>query len=501
MWDSITQVISDFNSQLWGWPVIILIMGTGVLFSIRLKFFQFRKFGFMFRSTIVTTMRQSGQHHSDDPSAKTVSQYQAFATAVSGTVGTGNIIGVVAAILAGGPGAVFWMWVSAFIGMLINYAETVLSLYFRRKNDAGEFVGGVMYYIYYGLKWKWMAYAAAAFCGFSAVNCCGVQANKIASTLSASLGAALKMDPALFKIIVSVCIAALAAVCIIGGIKRIGKVAAFLVPIMSLFFVAVSLGILAMNLSAVPGAIASIFRDAFTLRSTAGGILGYGFMTTLREGTARGVFSNEAGLGNVGIVYAASETREPVKQGLWAIFGVFVDTILICTLTALTFLCTMDIGSLTGGESDTDMALEVFGRNFGPAGVSAFSVILFLFVFSTIIACSYYGEKTTEFLFRNAKKKTRKNAITVYKILFISMTIVFSMIDGKLIWVLCDTANGLIIIPNLLSIVIMNGLVVKITKNYFARRKGRDVTPMLSAYPEQNEQFCREVASGPEEMR
>ena len=478
----IEKANSFVNDLVWGWPAIILILGTGILLSVRMKFLQIRKFGYSFKNTIVATLKHPGKKEGENK--KSVSQFEAFSAAISGTVGTGNIIGVTSAILTGGPGAVFWMWVSAFFGMLTNYAENVLGLFFRRKNEKGEYCGGAMYYIYYGLKWKWLAYIAAGFCLFAAVGMSGVQTNKISSTLSGAFRSVSAVDERIVKLLVGICVSALCAVCIIGGIKRIGRVASMLVPFMSVLFIVSALFIILTHVSALPEAFASIFRYAFNFKAAGGGLMGYGFAQVLRKGMARGVFSNEAGLGSSVIAHSASETKEPVVQGLWGIFEVFFDTFVICTVSALTFLCTMDLSSLTGAEVDTDLSMQVFSSNFGVAGTVIFSLILPLFAFTTILAWSYYGEKSTEFLFRNLGTKGKQVAVVVFKVLYVGLIIFSSVVESELAWALSDTANGLMAIPNLICVVALSGLVAKITKNYFDRKKGLDVKPLISAYEE-----------------
>ena len=505
MLDFLTKVVGVVNDVVWGWPVIILILGTGLLLTIRTKFLQLRKFGDSMGSTIVPTIKSLGKKKSGDR-LKTVSQFEAFATAISGTVGTGNIIGVTAAILAGGPGAVFWMWVTAFFGMVTNYAENVLGHYYRKKEKDGSLSGGAFYYIAYGLKWKWLAYFASVFCMVAAVGMSGVQANKITGTLSNALGEAFKIDfeasPAastLVKLLIGIIIALLAAVIIIGGIKRIGKVASNLVPVMSVLFIVLAFVTIFMNIKAVPTAFSLIFTKAFNFKAAGGGLLGCAFSQTIKKGMARGVFSNEAGLGSSVIAHSASESREPVKQGLWGVFEVFFDTFVICTLSALMFLVTFDLNELTGTEVDSVLSTQMFSQNFGTFGVIAFSIILPLFAFTTILAWSYYGEKATEFTFKWLGEKGSKVAVLVFKIFYVVMIVCSALISSGLIWDIDDAFNGLMAIPNLICVIALSGVVAKITKNYYDRKKGKDVEPMLSAYPEMNEEFKKDIASGDEE--
>lgn len=508
--DVITRVNSAINGVVWGWPVIILILGTGLLLSIRTGFLQVRKFGDSLNSTIVPTVKSIGKKKSSQGNG--VSQFEAFATAISGTVGTGNIIGVTAAIITGGPGAVLWMWISAFFGMVTNYAENVLGLYYRKKGKNG-FSGGAFYYIENGLK-KWgpiakiLAYMAAIVCLFAAVGMSGVQTNKISGTLANTLGGAFGIDTGskaetLVKLLIGVIVALIAAVIIIGGIKRIGRVASKLIPLMSLLFIVLALIVIGKNITAVGSAFALIFKDAFKMEAAAGGVVGYAFSMTIKKGMARGVFSNEAGLGSSVIAHSASETREPVKQGLWGIFEVFFDTFVICTLTALMFLTTFDVtNEALVGADDSAVALQIFSENFGTFGIICFAIILPLFAFTTIMAWSYYGEKAAEFCFKWVKSdKKRKNAVLVFKIAYVLFIVFAAVISGTLVWDIDDTFNGLMSIPNLIALIAMSGTVAKITQNYYQRKKGMNVEPMLSAYPELNEEFKQDIAKDAPEVK
>ena len=494
MFDSIIEAITkvnDFiNGIVWGWPVIILILTTGLLLSVRTKFLQITKFKESLSTTIVPTVKGLGKKKKKDTGANSVSQFEAFATAISGTVGTGNIVGVISAILTGGPGAVLWMWISAFFGMVTNYSENVLGLYFRKKNKNGDLSGGPFYYIAYGLKWRWLAYVAAVFCLLASMGMSGVQTNKISGTVSGALDKAVGFDDlGTVKLVIGIIIAVIAGIIIIGGIKRIGRVASMLVPFMSLLFIGMALAAIGMNIGRVPEAFKLIFSKAFTFEAAGGGVLGYTFATVIRKGMARGVFSNEAGLGSSVIAHSASETREPVKQGLWGVFEVFFDTFIICTLTSLTFLTTFDLTTLTGTEEDTAMAIRMFETNFGSFGVAVYSVILPLFAFTTILAWSYYGEKAAEFVFQKAGDKGKQIAVYVFKGIYIIVIVASTLITSDLIWAIDDTFNGLMAVPNLICLVALSGLVARITRNYFDRKKGKDVEPMLSAYPDLNEEF------------
>ena len=499
MWDSfistVEQINSFINGIVWGWPVIILILGTGILLTVRTRFLQVRHFGESLNTTIIPALKSLGKGRAKDNRIQSVSQFEAFSTAISGTVGTGNIVGVVSAILTGGPGAVFWMWISAFFGMVTNYSENVLGLYFRKKDKKGNISGGSFYYIAYGLKWKWLAYCAAFFCVFAAIGMSGVQTNKISGTLTGAFTSLTGAEnEGLINLIIGIVIAVFAGIIIIGGIQRIGKVTSMLVPFMSLLFIVLSLIAIGTHFTAIPDAFGLIFSKAFNFQAAGGGILGYTFAQVITKGMARGVFSNEAGLGSSVIAHSASETREPVKQGLWGVFEVFFDTFIICTLTSLTFLTTFDLTKLDGTMDDVTMSMSMFSTNFGGFGAAVYSIILPMFAFTTIIAWSYYGEKAIEFCFGKLPEEKRKYSVTAFKVMYVVLIAVSTLIQGDLIWAIDDTFNGLMAVPNLICLVALNGLVVKITKNYFDRKKGKKVEPMLSAYPEMNEEFKKDIA-------
>ncbi len=503
MWNNIIETITKVNDVVngfvWGWPMIIMILGTGLLVTIRLNWLQVRKFGESINTTIVPAIRDLGKKKDANEKVKkngekSISQFEAFSAAISGTVGTGNIIGVTSAILTGGPGAVVWMWISAFFGMLTNYAENVLGLFYRKKDADGNFSGGAFYYIAYGLKQKWLGYIAAIFCLLAAVGMSGVQTNKISGTLTS----VLSLDSDYAKIIIGIIVAVITAVVIIGGIKRIGKVASMLVPFMSLIFIIMSLIIILINITTVPETFRLIFSSMFSAKAVAGGVGGFVFAEIIKKGLARGVFSNEAGLGSSVIAHSASEVREPVVQGLWGIFEVFFDTFVICTLTALVVLTTnVQSGAFQSGlfyaGNDSATALAAFSQNLGTLGAIIYSTFLPLFAFTTILAWSYYGEKATEFFFQWLPKKGQKVAVIVFKLIFVVLIVASAVIEGELLWAIDDTFNGLMALPNLIAVILLSGQITKITKNYYDRKKGLDVEPMLSAYPEQNEEFKKDI--------
>ena len=521
--DKLVNAIEKGNGKLneivWGLPMVILILGTGLLLTILTKFLQIRKFGTSVDKTLgdtIRSMKKKGKHLSKKENS--VSPFEAFSTAISGTVGTGNIVGVSSAIMTGGPGAVLWMWVSAFFGMVTNYAENVLGMFFRKKEKDGEFSGGPAYYLSEGVGrnvkggfgsflrgfGKVLAVMAAVFCTFAAIGMSGVQTTKMSESVQAVVGSSSDKVNLRIALIVGVVVAIVLALVILGGIKSIGRTAAILIPFMSLLFILMAIVIIFMNINMIGTAFALIFKNAFKFECAIAGFSGYVFAQVIQKGLARGVFSNEAGLGSSVIAHSASETREPVKQGLWGIFEVFFDTFVICTLTALVIL--VSFGSqegmatvlYSGAFADTAVSMMAFGEAFGKFGEVCYSIIIPLFAFTTILAWAYYGEKSVDFLFRKTGEKGRKISRFVFKVLYVVLVVVAAWLStqggkGELMWAISDTANGLMALPNLIGLIFMCTLVVKITKNYFDRKNGKEVKPMLSAYEEQNETFIKEL--------
>lgn len=501
--EAILKVITFINDNiLWGIPLIVALLGTGIIVTVRTRAVQVRKFGDSVNSTIVPTVKSMGKKHTKGDGS-TISPFEAFAAAISGTVGTGNIVGVASAIISGGPGAVFWMWVSAFFGLATNYSENVLGLYYRKKDKDGVIHGGPMYYIEKGLNLKWLGMIFAVCCMLAASGMGMVQANNITGTLQSTINSAgNETTNLIIGICVAVAVVILTALIVIGGIKRIGKVASMVVPFMSLFFIIVAFVIIFINVTAIPAAFVMIFKSAFSFKAVGGGVLGYGIMMAMRYGFARGIFSNEAGLGSSVIAHCASETKEPVKQGLWGIFEVFFDTFVICTLTALTILTAYisengagaDITTFADGKNA--LSLKAFIDTLGVFGSVAFSIILPVFAFTTIIAWSYYGEKAAQYLFG---EKNSKVAGTVFKVVYVA-TLAFGAITASdFIWALDDMFNALMALPNLIALIFLSGTIVKITKNYYDRKKGLDVEPMLSAYPEVNAELAAAIKAEAEE--
>ncbi len=462
----VVQFIND--NILWGIPMIILILGVGIYLTVRNRFTQIKKFPYAVKNTIGKTLTGIGKKNKKKGDG--ISQFEAFSTAIAGTVGTGNIVGVATAILSGGPGAVFWMWLSAFVGMFTNFAENVLGVYYRNKGKDGEYRGGPMYYISEGLGWKWLAILFSIFCMFAAFGMNMVQINTIADTLNGGFS--------IPKWVSGVVVAIVIALIIIGGIKRIGKITSYIIPFMCLGFILLALIIIFMNVKAIPSAFGQIFKNAFSFQAVGGGALGYAIMRSMRYGLARGIFSNEAGLGSSVIAHSASSVKEPVQQGLWGIFGVFLDTMVICTLTALVILTS---GVYTQGAdiSGAMLSQSAFAQSFGRFGTVVFSIMLPLFAFTTILSWAYYGEKSFEFIFG-------KKYSMIFKIIYVALVIVGALTSASLVWDLADLFNGLMAIPNLIALLLLGGTITRITRNYFARQKDEGIMPMLSAYPKEN---------------
>lgn len=452
------QVVSDINGAIngivWGPIMLTLLIGTGLLLSIRMGFPQFTKFGYVMKNTI-GSLFNSKQHKKDDSG---VSPFQAVATAMAGTIGTGSITGIATALVSGGPGAIFWMWISALLGMVTKYSEIILSLHFREKNDEGLWVGGPMYYIQNGLGLKWLAILFAV---FAALTCFGTGNATQANSISVALDATLGINPVITAIVLTLIVGAV----ILGGIRRIASVNEKLVPFMAVFYVIVAFVALFLNIDKVPGAFALIFEEAFNFQAAAGGAAGYGIMVAMRFGFARGVFSNEAGLGSAPIAHAASSNKNPVDQGIWGMFEVFFTTIIICTLTALVILTTgvMDTTDYIGS------ALSIAAYNTVIPGIGGVGVTLatVLFATSTTLGWAYYGEKAVEYLFHK-----NRTAVTIYRIVYVAFVFVGAAGGSgslDLIWGISDTMNGLMAIPNLIGVIGLSGIVVKLTKDYFAK--------------------------------
>ena len=453
--ESINNVVNNF---IWGVPAMICIIGVGLVLSFRIRFLQIRKFPYAMKVTIGRMFRKK------QAADGAMTPFQAVCTALAATVGTGNIAGVAGAIAIGGPGAVFWMWISALLGMCTKFSEVTLAVHFREKNDKGEFVGGPMYYIKNGLKkhWHWLAYLFAAF-GVITVFGTGnaTQVNTITTAIDSALfnyGIISKDSVSNINLVIGIVLAVLLALILLGGIKRIGQVTEKLVPFMALFYVVLALGVVILNINHVPAVFKEIVEGAFSPASVTGGVVGSFFMS-MKKGVSRGIFSNEAGLGTGSIAHACADTRKPVKQGFFGIFEVFVDTIVICTLTALVILCS-EVPITYGQAAGAELTISGFTATYGN-WVSLFTAVaMCCFAFSTIIGWGLYGARCIEFLFGT---KVNKPFMFVYSL----VAIVGATLDLGLLWSIAETFNGLMAIPNLIAVFLLSGVVVKLVREHF----------------------------------
>ena len=462
----IVELVNDkLNDFAWGPIMLILLVGTGIFLTVRTRCIQVTKFGWIMKNTVGKLFKKSGKDHGAN-----LSPFQAVTTALAGTVGTGNIAGVTGAIFIGGPGAVFWMWVSAFFGMCTKYAEIALALKFRSTDEKGVHKGGPMYYIENGLgrNWKWLAVIFAILGGLASFGIGNIaQSSEIAGAIVGLAGmAGINYDH--LALIVGIILAVVVAIVTLGGVKRIGQVTSLMVPFMAIFYIIAGIILIVMRISDVPAAFVSIFKSAFSFEAVGGGIFGYAMMVAMRQGVARGVFSNEAGLGSAPIAHAASSTEEPAEQAIWGVFEVFFDTIVICTITGLAVVLS--------GIYTTPGGLDAFASK-GAAAVAAFNSILpgtlggiliqislVFFALSTILSWSYYGERCWGYLSRNNKAVNM-----IYKVIFILVCVVGATGSGTLMWDISDTLNGLMALPNLVALLLLSGTVAKITKDYFRK--------------------------------
>ncbi len=455
----IEKVNNMVNNFIWGVPAMVCIFGVGLYLSIRTGFLQIRKFPYAIRTTIGRIFRKR------NASDGALTPFQAVCTALAATVGTGNIAGVAGAIAIGGPGAVFWMWISAILGMCTKFAEVTLAVHFREVNANGELVGGPMYYIKNGLgkKWVWLAYLFSAF-GVLTVFGTGnaTQVNTITTAINSALLNFHIIDTdavAMSNLIIGIVMAVLVALILLGGVKRIGQVAEKLVPFMALFYIVLALGVVVVNIQVLPSVFASIFEGAFCPSAVTGGVIG-SMITSMKKGVSRGIFSNEAGLGTGSIAHACADTRKPVKQGMFGIFEVFTDTIVICTLTALVILCSQ-VPVAYGEAAGAELTIQGFTAVYGN-WVSVFTAVaMCCFAFSTTIGWGLYGARCIEFLF---SEKVIRPFMVVYSL----VAILGATANLGLMWSIAETFNGLMAIPNLIALFLLAGTVVKLTREYFA---------------------------------
>ena len=503
MIEKVTQINSAVNNIVWGVPALTLLIGTGVLMTVLTRFFQFTHFGHSMKETVGSLFKKREILKNED--AHSISQFQALCTALSATIGTGNISGIAYAITMGGPGAVFWMWLAAIVGMMTNYSENVLGIYFRRKNERGEWCGGAMYYLRDGLGSKKGCQEigkvlAALFSFFAVVASFGIgNMGQVASIKESVLNVArFTGNNTADGLIIGGAVAAVAALVIIGGISRIASANERIVPFMAVFYIAGSLAIIVKNGGMVVPAFGAIFKGAFSMRAAAGGVGGAVIKQAVTWGFKRGVFSNEAGLGSSVMVHSASNVKEPVTQGLWGIFEVFFDTVIVCTMTALLILTSgivdLETGASISGSTKLGLATEAFTATFGAFGGIFIAVAVTLFAFSTVLGWSYYGTKAWEYLFGT-------KATVVYKVLFLAVVIIGSTISADLVIDLSDTFNGLMAIPNLIGVLTLSGTVVAITNNYCERtfgdkKKGSEAVYMLSHFPDIQKEQEKAVRAG-----
>ena len=452
----LNTLVSAVNNVLWSYVLIVMLVGLGLWFSFRTGFVQIRHLREMVRLVAEGATAKTKKGH--------ISTFQAFCVSTASRVGVGNIAGIAIAVVVGGPGAVFWMWISALLGMCTKFSEVTLAVHFREKNDKGEFVGGPMYYIKNGLKkhWHWLAYLFAAF-GVITVFGTGnaTQVNTITTAIDSALfnyGIISKDSVSNINLVIGIVLAVLLALILLGGIKRIGQVTEKLVPFMALFYVVLALGVVILNINHVPAVFKEIVEGAFSPASVTGGVVGSFFMS-MKKGVSRGIFSNEAGLGTGSIAHACADTRKPVKQGFFGIFEVFVDTIVICTLTALVILCS-EVPITYGQAAGAELTISGFTATYGN-WVSLFTAVaMCCFAFSTIIGWGLYGARCIEFLFGT---KVNKPFMFVYSL----VAIVGATLDLGLLWSIAETFNGLMAIPNLIAVFLLSGVVVKLVREHF----------------------------------
>lgn len=455
MLDWIIKINAALNDFIWGLPAMICIVGAGLWLTIRTRGIQVRKFKAAMQNTLGKVFEKKTAKDGS------ISPFQAVCTALAGTVGTGNIAGVAGALAIGGPGAVFWMWCSAFLGMCTKFSEVVLAIHFREKNAQGEYIGGPMYYIKNGLgpKWKWLASLYALF-GVLTVFGTGnaTQVNTIVSSIDTALTSFNLITPEqvpVMKLMIGIIIALLISVVLLGGIKRIGQVTEKLVPFMALLYIVLAIGVIIINIKNVPHVFQMIFEGAFNPRAVTGGLVGTLFVS-MKKGVSRGIFSNEAGLGTGSIAHACSDTDDAVQQGYFGIFEVFMDTIVICTMTALVILCSgvpVSYGQAAGAELTISGFISTYGN-----WVSIFTAVsMCCFAFSTIISWGLYGSRCIEFILTS-------KAVKPFLVAYSLVSIVGATIDLGLLWDIAETFNGFMAIPNLVALFLLSGVVVKLVK-------------------------------------
>lgn len=443
MFSQIEALVGSIGAFAWGPPMLVFLVGTGFYLTIALKGVQFSKLGYSLWLALVKRKEET-----DEPGD--ITHFQALMTALSATVGTGNIAGVATAIAAGGPGALFWMWITGLVGMATKYSEAVLAVKYRTTDEAGTMSGGPMYYIANGLGWKWLGFTFAVFASIAAFGIGNmVQSNSVADAVNATFHVPMYVTGIVLMI--------LTALVILGGIKSIGKVTGTVVPVMIIFYMAGALLVLVLNIGAIPKAIALVFQEAFTPTAASGGFAGASVMLAIRMGVARGIFSNESGLGSAPIAAAAAQTKHPVAQALVSMTQTFIDTIIVCTMTGLVLILT---GAWDSGKTGAELTTFAFQNGFA-GGKYIVTIGLMLFAYSTILGWCYYGEKSIEYIFGD-------KAVKPYRYAFIIFVGIGAVAKLDFVWSLSDTFNGLMAIPNLIGLVALSPVIVKETKNYFS---------------------------------
>ena len=459
----IADVNSAINDFVWGLPMMVLILGAGIYLSIRCGFPQFAHFGHIMKNTLGKAFEKT------DKKEGAVSPFKAMCTALAASIGTGNIAGVGSAIAIGGPGAVFWMWISALLGMCTKFSEVTLAVKFRERDEKGDLVGGPMYYIKNGLgsSRKWLGGVFAVFGALAAFGIGNMtQINTIAGTVNKAISeftVTSESQQTIIAWVVSIICAVVVAIVLLGGIQRLADVCALLVPVMAVIYIAAALIVIVVNITAIPHAFGAIFKGAFNPAAVAGGLVGVGIKTALTKGVGRGIFSNEAGLGSAPIAHAAADVDHPVKQGIFGVFEVFMDTIVVCTMTALVVLLGVGVENIPyGTEPGAALTIDGFMSVFpGKISATAVAICLALFALSTVLTWSMYGTRCVQFLMGYKASK-------VYQIIFCLFACIAGAVKLELAWNIADTLNGLMAIPNLLALLLLSPVVIKLTKEYFA---------------------------------
>ena len=464
----ISEINSKINGFVWGLPMMVLILGVGVYLSVRCGFPQFRHFGHIMKNTLGKAFEKT------ETKEGSVSPFKAMCTALAASIGTGNLAGVSGAIAIGGPGAIFWMWVSALLGMCTKFSEVTLAIKYRERNKKGDWVGGPMYYITNGLgkNWKWLA---CLFAGFGALASFGIgnmtQINTIASTINTAIAGFIpttESQKTVIAWVIAIICAIICAFILLGGIQRLADVCSLLVPVMAVIYIFASMFVIIFNIGNLPTALSAIVKGAFNPASVAGGLAGVGIKTAITKGVGRGIFSNEAGLGSAPIAHAAADVDHPVKQGIYGVFEVFMDTIVVCTMTALVVLLGVGVENIEyGNDIGANLTIMGFESVFG-SGLpgAAVAVCLTLFALSTVLAWALYGTRCVEYLFGFKASK-------VYQVIFCIFACMAGTVELSLAWAIADTLNGLMAIPNLIALALLSPTVIKLSKEYFSEIKNK----------------------------